>query len=151
MQLYREILVAAKEYLPRSLADGVKQEAALVSHLCNPYLLLLIGVCTTSPPFHLEMQFHGIDALMLLTILKKLESHQLIHVGSGWLILTGQLMEALQYLHTEAECLHNDIKADNILLTSTNLQLISSSKAKLPDYPYQIVLINFGKGTTEET
>ena len=60
-------------------------------------------------------------------------------------------MEALQYLHTEAECLHNDIKADNILLASTSLQLISISKAELPHYPYQIVLINFGKRTTEET
>ena len=148
VQLYREILVAVKEYQPRSLAADVKQEAALVSRLCHPYLPLLIGVCTTSAPFRLVMQFHGVDALKSLTILKELESHQLIHAGSGWLILTGQLMEALRYLHIEAECLHNDIKADNILLTSTSLQPTSSSKAELPDFPYQIVLIDFGKGTT---
>lgn len=148
VQLYRDILVAVKEYLPRSLAADVKQEAALVSRLCHPYLPLLIGVCTTSAPLRLVMQFHGVDALKSLTIWKELQSHQLIHAGSGWLILTGQLMEALRYLHIEAECLHNDIKPDNILLTSTSLQPLSSSKAELPDFPYQIVLIDFGKGTT---
>lgn len=151
VQFYRDLLVAVKEYQPRSLVADVKQEAALVSHLCHPYLPLLIGICTTAAPLRLVMQFHGVDALKSVTIGKELQSHQLIHAGSGWLILTGQLMEALRYLHTEAECLHNDIKADNILLTSTSMQPSSSSKADLPDFPYQIVLIDFGKGTTMKT
>ena len=59
-------------------------------------------------------------------------------------------MEALRYLHTEAECFHNDIKADNILLSSTSVQPISSSKAELPDFPYQIALIDFGNGTMKK-
>ena len=150
VQMYRNLPVAVKEYLPRCLAADVKQEAAILSHLCHPYLPLLIRVCTTATPLCLVMQFHGVDTLRSLTIWKELQSHQLIHAGSGWPILTGQLIEALRYLHTEAECVHIDIKPDNILLTTAKLHLSWSSKADLPDFPYQIVLIliDFGKATT---
>ena len=58
-------------------------------------------------------------------------------------------MEAMQYLHSRAECLHIDIKCNNLLLTKSDLSSVpSSSKADLPAFNSQIVLIDFGKATT---
>ena len=63
-------------------------------------------------------------------------------------ILAGQLTEALRYLHVEAKCVHNDIKPDNVFITATERNLPSTSRADLPDFQYQILLIDFGQATT---
>ena len=51
-----------------------------------------------------------------------------------------KLLEAVGYLHEEAYMLHNDIKANNILVARS----LSSSKEL---YEYNIVLNDFGKAT----
>ena len=148
VQVYHGIKVAVKEYLARCVEHDVRREAAFLSHLCHPFLPLLIGICTRQMPLRLVTQFHGVKSLNALTLWKELQTHQVIAAGSGWLILTGQLMEALRYLHMEAKCVHNDIKPDNILITAAEQDLPSTSRADLPDFQYQIVLIDFGKATT---
>ena len=59
--------------------------------------------------------------------------------GAEWLIiLTTQLLEALEYLHDHAHTLYSDIKHDNILITEDgNGDLLT----------YHVVLIDFGKAT----
>ena len=147
VQFYRGLKVAVKQFLARCFKEDIKREAALLSRFCHPYLLLLIGVCFTANPMKIVMQFHGVDHLEALTVAKELETHKYISAGSGWLILTAQLMEALRYLHQEVECLHNDIKCDNLLITVTQDTLPSSSKVDLPPFKYQLILIDFGKST----
>lgn len=152
VQLYRGMKVAVKEYLPRCVKDDLLHEAAVLSQLCHPYLPLLIGVCSSGQPLCLVMQFHGVDSFKTLILGDELRQHKHICAGSGWLILTGQLMEALRYLHDEAGYLHNDIKVDNILLTSVRMDGMlpcSSSNVCLSDeFPYQVILIDFGKAST---
>ena len=57
--------------------------------------------------------------------------------GIIWIKLTQQLLEALCYLHEKACIIHNDIKADNVLLTNSFAD----------DSSIQVVLIDFGKAT----
>lgn len=151
VQMYRGLKVAVKKFLPRTVREDVKREAYFLAHFCHPHLPLLIGIITASLPYRLVMQFHGVDesGFQATTVWSELKTHQHVPAGSGWLILTCQLMEALQYLHSQAECLHNDIKCDNLLLTKSDLSSVpSSSKADLPAFNFQIVLIDFGKATT---
>ena len=153
MQMYRGLKVAVKEYLPRSVLDDVKREASFLSHLCHPYLPLLIGITTKDKRLRLVMQFHGVSDFKASTMWDELKEHQLIQAGSGWLILTIQLLEALKYLHTEVEFLHNDIKANNILLTRyspENWISPSSSSGSISEavsFNFQVVLIDFGKAS----
>lgn len=148
-QMYRGMKVAVKEFLPRSIKDDLLREVEVLSHLCHPYLPLLLGVCSSSQPLCLVMQFHGVDNFQTLILGDELRQHKRICAGSGWLIITGQLMEALRYLHEDAGYLHNDIKADNILLSSTRLDLLpSESRMSYPEFPYQIILIDFGKASS---
>lgn len=55
-----------------------------------------------------------------------------------WIIICSQLFEVVAYIHYDAHIWHNDIKADNILLTED--QDISHCK-------YQVILSDFGKAT----
>ena len=98
LQIYRDLKVAVKEYLPRSIKNDVEREAAFLTRICHSYLPLLIGVCTEELPYRLVMQFHGIGSFKATTMWKELQQHELIPAGSGWLILTIQLLEAVQYL-----------------------------------------------------
>lgn len=54
-------------------------------------------------------------------------------------MLCSQLTEAVDYLHGEANILHNDIKGDNVLITQSSSQAI--------DCKFQVVLVDFGKAT----
>ena len=59
------------------------------------------------------MQFHGIG---LQTVTLSQEMFEKKHIGgpTAWLIACSQLVEAISYIHKDAQILHNDIKADNI-------------------------------------
>ena len=84
------------------------------------------------------IQFHGISD-KTITLGKQITSQPLrIMEGAEWLILTTQLLEALEYLHDHAHTLHNDIKHDNILISEDgNGDLLT----------HHIILIDFGKAT----
>ena len=46
VQVFRGMLVAVKQYLPRSPKADVLHEASILRQICHPYLPFLLGVCT---------------------------------------------------------------------------------------------------------
>ena len=65
--------------------------------------------------------------------------------ATDWLIVCAQILDAVNYLHSSADILHNDIKCDNIVFwvptTATTTTTTSTT------HYFQILLINFGKAT----
>ena len=60
-----------------------------------------------------------------------------------WLVICGQLLEAVDYLHTKGNILHNDIKRDNIVI-GKSLSPPTHSLSQNPwDNQYQILLVDF--------
>lgn len=139
LQMYRGIKVAVKEFLPRSFRSDVQNEARLLEQLCHPYLPYVFGICTTAKPFRIVTQFHGIEH-EAVTLYYELTVRKVIKDPTVWMLLCTQLLEALNYLHTKVNILHNDIKSDNILLTIDP----TNEGSKLH---YHIVLTDFGKAT----
>ena len=139
LQEYRNMPVAVKEFLPRSLAVDVKKEACILASLSHPYVPYLYGICTKKNPLRIVMQFHSVFG-GVSTLEKELLVGRLL--GTIWIVLCAQLMEVIHYLHEEVGLLHNDIKGDNVLLTQ--------SLNPEDDCQHQIILIDFGKATKIE-
>ena len=122
LQLYGGIYVAVKELLQRSVKEDVKNEADILAGLCHPFLPYLFGICTNSRPFKIIMQYHGfIDRSTTMPPRSHTLGHELFkHVfclkATDWLIVCAQILDAVNYLHSSADILHNDIKCDNIVL-----------------------------------
>ena len=135
-QVLRGILVAVKEFLPRTVKADVIHEASLLNRICHPYLPFLIGICTKQLPFRLVLQFHAFKELESVTLEHVLQDNHLsCHI---WIHLCAQLLEAIKYLHEEVNILHNDIKPNNVIVTQSNEDQCQ----------YQVVLIDFGKATS---
>ena len=87
------------------------------------------------------MQFHGLTtdhaSPTSVTVLQELNRKLIDFSDTNWIVIIGQLLEAVAYLHTKAEILHNDISCSNILLANSVDDTISEE--------YQIILIDFGK------
>ena len=150
LQLYRGIKVAVKEFQPKSACDDVKNEAAILASLTHPYLPLLFGICTRSHPYRIIIQFHGINS-ETITLHRELREHTLGVTGPmAWLIICMQLLQAVEHVHNR-ESLHNDIKSDNILITSAPYGSTVGKSIAGPSTESQdkvhIVLIDFGKAT----
>lgn len=142
VQVSRGILVAVKQYLPKSLKVNVLHEASMLGQICHPYLPFLIGVCTKKQPLCLVMQFHALEELNSSTVEVELPQN---HFDSHtWLQMCTQLLEAIKYLHEEVSILHNDIKPNNIVIAKS-LPLISKDVCE-----YQVVLLDFGKATKKD-
>ena len=151
LQLYRGIFVAVKELLQRSVKEDIKNEADILAGLCYPFLPYLFGICTNSRPFKIVMQYHGFIDMSTTTPPR---SHTLGHEifkhvfclkATDWLIVCAQILDAVNYLHSSADILHNDIKCDNIVFgvptTATTTTTTSTTNY------FQILLIDFGKAT----
>ena len=152
LQVYRNILVAVKEMLPRTVRKDVIHEAKILNKLCHPFLPYLFGVCTTVRPLRIITQFHGISS-KTVTLRHELLSPQTITSAAAWIVVCTQLMEAVSYIHSEASVIHNDIKTDNILL-SKSLKNSSSSEATssgTSPLEYHAVLVDFGKATDKDS
>lgn len=124
MKVYRGMRVAVKQFRTQSLKEDVLNEVLHLNAICHPYLPHLLGVCT-----HRYTTFH----------------RQLITTYVQWMILCIQLLEAINFLHCQAQLLHSDIKGDNILLSdnpSGQLQDLAGVSSSV----YH-VLIDFGKAT----
>ena len=128
--------MAVKEFLPRSLKADVMHEASILVGLCHPYLPFFLGICTKEQPLRIVMQFHAFKGLQASTMRNELLQRRFD--GHAWILLCAQLLEAIAYLHEEVNVLHNDIKADNILVAQSLLSAEDS---------YQVVLIDFCKAT----
>ena len=148
LKIYRGMYVAEKQFRTRSLKEDVLNEAQLLSSVCHPYLPYIFGVCTATPPYRIVTQFHGIDC-KTVTLQREIHHRQLITSSVQWMIHCSQLLEAINYLHCEAQLLHNDIKEDNVLLSQNSLQHNSrlTSSSSPSSCVYHIVLTDFGKAT----
>ena len=142
LKIYRGVKVAVKQYRTKTLKSDVLHEASIISSLCHPYLPLFFGLCTESTPYQLVVQFHGIG-METVTLSREICEKMVIKDDILLLVLCSQLLEAIKYIHSTPQILHNDIKPDNILLTQVQTQEISSQCI----FKYQVVLIDFGKAT----
>ena len=149
LQVYRGVHVAVKEFFGRTLKEDVKKEAEVLASLCHPYLPYLFGICTTSKPLRIVMQFHGIvngtDCKELnpqsITLAHELQHPQLQLLPDDWLIICAQLLDAVDYLHATINILHNDIKENNLVLGKS---AIPASGKYVPSGNYQVLLVDFG-------
>ena len=139
LQMFRGMQVAVKELHIHAVLDDVQQEARILANLCHPFLPYLFGVCTKVKPFKIIMQFHGLatghTSPISVNVLQELNRQQIGLSDTNWISIIGQLLEAVAYLHTKAEILHNDISCSNILLTTSTDDTTSEE--------YQIILIDF--------
>ena len=117
------------------LASVIPLEAVLTSQLCHSNLPWLYGITENESHKMLVLSFHSVNerSCTLYKVLHKdpqrLDFDVLL---IDWRNILFGLVSALMYLH-ENNIVHNDIKADNILIESK-----SST--------YHSILIDFGKG-----
>ena len=146
VKMFRGMLVAVKQLHIRSLLEDVQQEATILAQLCHPFLPYLFGICTGEKPFKIVMQFHGFHFNPLvpesITVVHELNHNQVGLNDANWIIVIAQLLEAVDYLHTKAEVLHNDITCRNVVLGN-----VIEKKTASTTENYQIVLVDFGKAT----
>ena len=151
LQIYRGIHVAVKELLPHSLKEDVRNEAHILAQLCHPYLPYLFGICIRTLPYRIVMQYHGIldeSYPFALTVHCELHYPKRGLISIEWLVICGQLLEAVDYLHTKVNILHNNIKGDNIVIGKVKSSFTCTSSHINPsDQHYQILLVDFGKAT----
>lgn len=158
LQLYRGFSVAVKEFLPRTVHSDVINEASILNELCHPCLPYLFGVCTSSSPLRIVMQFHGINSKPVTLVQELTTTTRSINDSVGWVLLCTQLIEAVHYLHVQVKVIHNDIKCSNVLLADNPVVLqmstctpsssadVSSNSKEFP-LQHHPVLIDFGKAT----
>ena len=138
LQLFRGMKVAVKELFSHTFRQDCLHEASILSCLSHPYLPFLYGICTSSLPYRIVMQFHGVED-QAVTLHDVGIAQNLIPEGHSWLFFTEQLMSAMKYLHNVVGILHNDLTKSNVVITTA-----SSSEARCN---HQIVVIDFGKAT----
>ena len=111
--------------------EEVKKEARVMSNLKHPNFPLLLGICTQSKPYLLDVtSYYNIsDQPCTLSSLLKSKSLSLwVHV---WLTLIRRPAQAIAYLHNTG-FIHRDIKGDSVLVS-----LLSSK--------HWTILIDFGQ------
>ena len=147
-QMYRNIPVAVKEFLPRTCIEDVHKEASILQKLCHPYLPLFFGMCTLMEPYIVVMQYHGIDGKSV-TLHEELVYHKYVipNTCKNWTIICTQATEALAYLHNDLGIIHNDLKANNVLLCHA----FNREEHVSPIFDIQIVVIDFGKATQKDS
>ena len=145
-QLYRGFRVAVKELLPRSAVDDVQHEAEILALFCHPYLPLLFGVITTTRPYRIIMQYHGLcNRAVSTTLHEVLSNPSELCKEDVMIMLCNQLAEALDYMHCEVKVLHNDLKCNNILICD---RITEASTESPNDCSVQLMVIDLGKATS---
>ena len=152
LMMYRAMHVAVKQLHIKSLLEDVKQEAELTALLCHPFLPYLYGICSKTRPYSIVLQFHGFiggsHGQISVTLRREIEQHRLGLTNIDWISICAQILDVVDYLHTKAEVIHNDITTTNILLgppTTYLEQCVSAGVTGAGNY--QILLVDFGKAT----
>ena len=132
LKMYQGIYAAVKEmHIKTAVQDIIKNEATMLACSCHPFLPFLLGVCTSTEPFKVVVQFHGLFGSELpysTTLKRKLDQRHLGLSDADWISTCAQMLEAFDYLHNTVEIIHNDATGTNVLLDSpTALPLESSS------------------------
>lgn len=145
-QQYRDYNVAVKEFRDHTKRTDVHEEAWILSKLSHPNVPYLFGVCTKVEPFKLVMQLHAIytaGELKVHTFSSATKEKGVVTNSYQWLALIHQAVSGLVYLHEEVQILHNDIKADNLLITAPEIHqdtCINSTTAM-----GRAIVVDFGK------
>lgn len=117
----------------------------VLAQLYHPFLPYLFGICTGAKPFKIVIQFHGFNfdpsAPESIAVLHELNHDRVGLNNTNWIIVIAQLLEVIDYLHTKAEVLHNDVSCRNIVLGN----IVEKNTSTTNDY--QIMLVDFGKAT----
>lgn len=71
---------------------------------------------------------YGLDGKSV-TIQKELKNNTNVYIAKDWIVLCAQLVDVIHYLHEDAKCIHNDIKADNVLLTNSSRSPMATALA----------------------
>ena len=95
-------------------------------------------------------QFHGIDSKPV-TLRQELVSSNSENIpdSKSWMVIGIQLLEAVKYLHSDVQVIHDDIQASNIVFTNATTSLASTSSGI--EFNIHVVLIDFGKATSIES
>ncbi len=94
IQLYRNINVAVKEFLPHTVTSDVKIEANILAKFSHPYLPYLFGIVIKELPYRIVMQYHGISGYSTsVTLHDTLSSSE--SIKKQILMFCCQLVEAL--------------------------------------------------------
>ncbi|CAB4020079.1 probable serine threonine- kinase gdt4 [Paramuricea clavata] len=115
--LYRDLEVAVKSYQENVTRNCVQWEASIINLFDHPGLPLLFGYCLEVKPFLMVMQFHGIDGNS--TTLQQVSKSGMLLDIVEWHRIFYEVADILLCVHKKS-FLHNDIKADNILITKRN-------------------------------
>ena len=130
---YREMPVAVKQFNEGVSQAEVEHEANIISSFNHLNLPVLFGISCHAKPFMLVLQFYGVGGKPL-SLKDCFQSSSELLTTSNWLNTVIHLCDALKHVH-EKGILHNDIKADNIVLVKEeNIQM-----------PYSPILVDFGK------
>ena len=136
-RLYRGIHVAVKEYFQGTDMGMIQHEASIMSKLSHLSIPKFFGVNLSVQPCYIVMQFCGADGKSI-TIRQQLLHNIVAMVAKDWSFVCAQLAEVVCYLHENVKLIHNDIKADNILL---------SYNTKQSSYDVHVVLIDYNKAS----
>ena len=147
LKIYRGIYAAVKQMHVKTVVQDIINEAKMLACLCHPFLPFLLGVCTSTEPFKIVMQFHGLFGSELpysTTLRRELDQRHLGLSDADWISACAQILEAFDYLHNTVEIIHNDATGTNVLLGSpTTLPLESSSPVcQAGTGRYQILVID---------
>ena len=137
-KLFSHFKICVKEFKKPNTTSFITEANILSSfNRCNlPYLF---GVCIGDHPALIIMSYHGFDDKSV-TVHSAVSSKSeilkvLLNNSASWIDILKQIANGLDCMHTKYKVIHNDIKSDNICLTTT-----STTKAHV-----QAVIIDFGK------
>lgn len=130
------IVKASRGETPGQAEDRVRQELIYEARIIrnfgdHPGVPLLFGVCSERAPFRLIMQFHGDRRNHKSLTIHHALSNGTVSDRATWIDIIRKFAIALIHVH-DVGFLHNDIKANNILLD-------------IIDGAFNPVIIDFGK------
>ena len=138
LKLFSHFKVCVKQ-LKQPNYNAFIKEANILSKFHHFNLPYLFGVCEGNNPA-LIISFHGLDDQCVTlhdAVASKLPGTKQISLddSSSWINILNQITTGLHYMHNICKVIHNDIKSDNICLTSSLTTKLS----------VRAVIIDFGK------
>ncbi|KAI3427363.1 hypothetical protein D9Q98_010279 [Chlorella vulgaris] len=137
--VYRALLgqqpVAVKvfELLPELDSSAVWREVALLRQCRHPRIVPVYGVAMKGPVLMMAMQL--MEGGSLLTALQDPLRRRALAWARGGRQVAIDVAEGVDYLHTQRQIMHSDLKASNVLLSS-------DGRASLADLGVSQVLLN---------